>query len=75
MKNVGFYCTMIRGKKIAWLAGPFPDYDAAEVRVPEARNAAMDVDPWAAFDLFGVTCLSMESGELPKGRLNERLAI
>lgn len=71
---VGFYCTMIRGDKVAWLVGPFDTKEAAEAKVPAARNAAYDVDPRSHFDAFGVTRLERPDDRmLPRGVLNDRL--
>lgn len=72
----GFYCTMIRGAKTAWLAGPFASKEAAEAKVPAARNEAIDVDPFASFDAFGVTKLDSPNRPfLPAGVLNNRLGL
>jgi hypothetical protein len=37
-------------------------------------HEAMDVDPWAAFDLFGTSSLPRAEGN-PRGKLNTRLGI
>jgi len=75
MPNVGFYVTMLRGEKVAWLAGPFDTKEAAEARELDAMNAARDVDPWAAFDAFGVTRMERPELALPFGRLNAALGL
>lgn len=73
---IGFYCTMLRGDRVAWLAGPIETKEAAEARVPEARNAAIDVDGFAAFDAFGVTRLERPDAiVLPYGVLNKTLGM
>lgn len=70
---VGFYCTMIRGERVAWLAGPFPTKAAAEARVQDARREAEAVDPRAAWDAFGVTRMERPVIALPLGVLNGKL--
>lgn len=73
---IGFYCTMKRGPRVAWLAGPFPTKEAADARVRDATNAACGVDPWAAFDSFGVTKVDRPGPDpLPPGVLNAKLGL
>ncbi len=73
--NVGFYCTMIRGERVAWLAGPFPSKEDAEARVPDARREAEAVDPRAVWDAFGVTRMERPVAALPFGVLNAKLGL
>jgi len=73
--KIGFYCTMLRGERVAWLAGPFDTKQAAEARLRDAREAAEAADPWSAFDAFGVTRLERPVAALPYGVLNERLGL
>jgi len=73
---IGFYCTMIRGNRVAWLAGPFDTKEEADARVPDARRAAEEADPRSAWDAFGVTRLEREIDKpLPPGVLNEILGL
>ena len=72
----GFYADIKRGEKVGILAGPFPNEPAARAWLPQARNMAMDIDPRAAFDLFGTVRLERPDGAvLPKGVLNARLEV
>ncbi len=73
-----FYVTMIRGQRVAWLAGPFDTKELADAQVRAATDAAMDADPRAAFDAFGVTklTLSLAPGKRYKpGVLNRQLGL
>ncbi len=73
---IGFYCTMIRGDKTAWLAGPFETKEAAEAKVPAAREAAYEADPRSHFDAFGVAKLDCPNRPvLPLGVLNGKLGL
>ena len=76
-EQIGFYVTMLRGEKVAWLAGPLPSKEAAEAMVNRAYQEACRADPRSAFDAFGVTKVSRPDGEkpLPPGVLNDRLAM
>lgn len=68
---IGFYVTMLRGDKVAWLLGPYPSREEAEGYVSEAARRASDIDPWAWFDAFGVTRVEREGpNPLPKGVLS-----
>jgi hypothetical protein len=67
----GFYVTIKRGGRTGYLLGPFASKTAAEARVGKGVQVASEADPFAAFDLFGVTRAVMRPGaELPAGRLN-----
>lgn len=67
----GYYVTMQRGQRTAYLLGPELTKEAAEARVPEGRRLAYDVDAFAVFDAFGVTRVKMQPGaSLPAGKLN-----
>lgn len=70
--KVGFYITMLRGEKVAWLAGPYESKDEADKFVPLARQCAEHVDPRAAWDAFGVTRVTGPANgkPLPPGVLN-----
>ena len=74
----GFYVTVIRNpgprQRVGLLLGPHATQAEAEEHLPAGRQAAVEVDPWAAFDSFGVTRLQMPAGrDLPAGVLNDRL--
>lgn len=69
-----YYVSMLRGRRVAYLAGPLPSHAAALALVEAARRAANRADPWSAFDAFG-TC-SMEEGPAnPVGVLNAALGV
>ena len=62
-----YYVTIMRGARVGRLLGPYDTKEEAEQRVPDARRLAAEVDPFAAFDAFGVT--GMEGREYPPGML------
>jgi hypothetical protein len=67
----GFYVTMKRGARTAYLLGPYPDKATAECHVTAGSDLACQVDPFAGFDAFGVTRVVMKPGaSLPAGKLN-----
>jgi hypothetical protein len=75
----GFYATVQRnipgGVRTGLVLGPYDTHDEAAAHVPAARRLAVDVDPWAAFDAFGVSHVVMKPGApLPQGTLNRRAA-
>lgn len=64
-----FYCTMIRGQRVAWLMGPYDTKEEAEGHVQEAREGAYKADPrshWDAFGVTGVTALKHPPGVLSR---------
>jgi hypothetical protein len=68
----GYYVTVRRGSRTGYLLGPHPSKEQAEARVPEGRRLAGQVDPFTAFDGFGVTRVVMRPGaQLPPGVLND----
>jgi hypothetical protein len=69
----GFYANLIRGKKVALLAGPFRDEPTARKYLRAAANMAHQLDHWAWFDAHGT--MMLERDELPIGKLNDRLDI
>lgn len=71
----GFYVDIVRASRIGLLAGPFASEELARKYERTAMNKAMDLDPWAAFDLFGVVALDDKERPLPKGKLNDLIAI
>lgn len=71
-----FYVTIVRAEKRGFLAGPFADKDAADKMVRPASDKAIKLDPWARFDAFGVTKISLPIGRVfPAGVLNRQLEI
>lgn len=70
----GFYVTVRRDSRTGFLLGPHDSKEAAEQRVPAGRKLAELVDPFTAFDGFGVTRVVMQPGaDLPPGKLNHLL--
>jgi len=60
-KPGGYYVTMVRDGRVAYLVGPFINDHAAALRAVEpARIAAAKIDPFADFDLFGTARLDFE---------------
>jgi len=48
-----YYVTVIRDKKIGYLAGPYQNHQDAIDLVSVVREIATEIDPWCAFDTFG----------------------
>ena len=48
-----YYVTMIRGRRVAWLAGPYDTHAEALERVDEAKRRACEINCWHDFDEFG----------------------
>jgi hypothetical protein len=71
----GFYVDLRRGAKFALLAGPFASEELARKYEREAVALAQRLDPWAAFDPFGVMSIDTKRDKLPLGKLNDQLAI
>lgn len=69
-----FYVDIVRAKKIGLLAGPFPSEEVARKYERAAMRKAMEVDPWAAFDSFGVISLDAPDYR-PAGRINHMIEI
>lgn len=51
--NRNYYVTMKRGKRTAWLAGPFSTHEEALNNVDQAKAKAIANDPFHDFDFFG----------------------
>lgn len=68
-----FYVTMVRGDRVARLAGPFDTKEEADGMVARARDEANKADPRSAFDAFGVSGIT--SKEHKPGTLNATLGI
>ena len=69
----GFYCTVKRGEKTAWLLGPFTEHETALGATREAFEAGCDIDPRMVFDAYGTAAITREGVEisrLPAGKLN-----
>lgn len=69
-----FYVDIVRGKKIGLLAGPFRSEKVARKYERAATNKAIELDPWAHFDSFGVMSLDAPDYR-PAGRLNDLIDI
>lgn len=71
---VGYYVTLRRGSRTAWLAGPFATLPDAVRTVDAAVAEAERVDSMTAFDAHGTARLERPAGlTLPAGKLNDRL--
>jgi hypothetical protein len=68
-----FYVDLVRAGKIALLAGPFPSEEVARKYERAAVNKALEVDPWASFDPYGV--VSLDADIRPAGRINHLIEI
>jgi hypothetical protein len=64
---IGFYVSVINGKRRALLLGPYPSHDAALADVDLGRKLAERVDPMAGFFAFGTA--RVENPTLPVGKL------
>lgn len=72
----GYYVTVIRGKRVGWLLGPFDAHEDALAKVDLARTMACRIDPWCDFDAFGTTRLERPEGRiLPPGKLNGLIGV
>ncbi|QIG73404.1 hypothetical protein EVC03_096 [Rhizobium phage RHph_Y5A] len=60
-----FYVTIIRGKRVGFLLGPYPTHDQALSNVDRGKSLACAADPWADFDAFG-TCKLKDENNPPK---------
>jgi hypothetical protein len=69
-----FYVTIVRGKRTAFLAGPFVTHERALGLVPAARDAASKIDPWTDFDASGTASMARLARN-PDGKLNEILGV
>lgn len=66
----GFYVTMKRGARTAWLLGPYATHEEALGKVPAAKVLAGLADPGAHFDAFGTS--RVKGAVRPPGVLNAR---
>jgi hypothetical protein len=67
-----FYVDLKRDSRFALLAGPFPDEATARKYERAAFDKANKVDPWAAFDSYGVLSIN---DHMKPGKLNHLLDI
>ncbi len=56
--DAGYYVTMKRLGRTAWLLGPYETQEAAADQVCRGRVLASEIDPWADFDAFGTAHLA-----------------
>jgi hypothetical protein len=69
-----YYVSIVRGKQVSRLLGPYDTREEAEKRVPDARRLAEQVDSFSAFDSFGVSGWAPPSSKVyPPGKLNHLL--
>lgn len=69
-----YYVSIVRDRRVGLLAGPFVnDHAAALAMVERAKELAVTVDPWAAFDAFGTVKVSPTFGK--PGSLNAKLGL
>lgn len=68
-----FYVDLVRGQKIALLAGPFASEEVARKYERDAFRVACELDGFASFDLVGV--VAIDNGKFKAGILNARLEI
>lgn len=69
-----YYVTATRGKRVAYLAGPFRnDHAGAQAMVERARAAAVEADHWMQFAAFGTARCSSAYEE--PGKLNSVLGL
>lgn len=65
-KQTGYYVTMMRGARVAWLLGPFRSHDAALAMVDAARGKACEIDARSHWDAFGTSSITPECGLMPE---------
>ena len=68
----GFYVTLQRGAKTAWLLGPFAEHEKALAVVKPAFDKACELDSRAIWDAYGTSSITSDK-QLPAGRLNSYL--
>lgn len=70
----GYYVTLQRGNRTAWLLGPFKVHQRAIDAVAEAATAAEGIDPRCFWDAHGTSSIDREDyASLPPGKLNSIL--
>lgn len=70
----GFYVDLVRGKRVALLAGPFVSEPVARKYESAAVAKANELDPWSHFDPFGVVGVPAEVFNQP-GKVNHLIEI
>lgn len=50
-----YYVTIIRGKRVGFLLGPYSSHDEALTNVDRGKDLAIKADAWADFDAFGTS--------------------
>lgn len=67
-----YYVTLRRGKRVAWLLGPYRVHQRAIDAVTEAFEKARELDAWCDFDAYGTASVdgAGEFATLPPGKLN-----
>ena len=73
VKLSGFYVTVIRGKRVGYVLGPFITHAAALARVETGRTLGAAADPRSVFDVWGTT--KVTAAALPDGVLNDRAGL
>lgn len=72
--QIGYYVTLRRDNRTAWLLGPFARHDDAKAAVRAAVDKAYEIDPRTHFDAYGTSSITRESDvPLPPGKLNHLL--
>ncbi len=56
--DAGYYVTVRRLQRTAWLLGPYETQEEAAAQVRRGRILASEVDPWMDFDAFGTAHLA-----------------
>jgi hypothetical protein len=68
----GYYVTLKRDTRTAWLLGPFAEHERAKAAVDAAFAKACQFDPRAHFDPIGTSSITSDR-PLPAGKLNKYL--
>lgn len=50
-----YYVTIVRGKRVGFLLGPYPSHETALANVDRGQRLACDADARACFDAFGTS--------------------
>lgn len=68
-----FFVSVVDGRRVGLLAGPFNTEGEARSHLPAARREAERIDAYSAFYAFGTVSLPPGSGK--RGRLNGALGL
>lgn len=71
---MAYFVSCISGRRVAYLAGPFPEHQQALDMVDAAKAKAMEIDPFLSFAYFG-TCRWKDQSAAPVGKLNAALGV